>query len=202
MDLFRLSQLMKERRVGSGEIALALGKTKAIGTSILNGSRKVTSEEVVKIAKLLDCPAGVLLGEKEEKKPSSAACVPIVGDVPGHTLALQGEPDGCDRIFVDSKRVNLLAVRLKGESMNKIAHNGSILIIDCENNDPSKLNGKLVIARLRNRYTFQRFFTFPTLLAPESNDIDYSSIPVRAGDDFEIIGEVVASMHLYDKNFD
>ncbi|MET0156046.1 MAG: XRE family transcriptional regulator, partial [Rickettsiales bacterium] len=125
---------MKARKMRVGELGLLLEKTEAVRSNIITGTRKVTTDELVTIAHHLGCSAAELLGEKgavaetRQDVPASLAKALVAGDVPGHFLSFRDELP--EHVFFASEKKNLFAVRLKSESMNRMAPNGSFLIVD------------------------------------------------------------------------
>lgn len=80
----------------------------------------------------------------------------------------------------------LIALRVKGSSMNRVAPEGSVIIVDYA--DKSLISGKYYVVKQEGKATFKRYRTNPDRFEPESterHDTIFPDGPV------EVVGRVV-----------
>lgn len=97
--------------------------------------------------------------------------------------------DAEDRIPFASHRKSLVALRVNGTSMNRVAPHGSRIIVDYDDRSPQ--DGKLYVVVYHGETTFKRYrdTNGPARLEPDSTDPHDIIFP---NGDFEVVGRVIA----------
>lgn len=80
----------------------------------------------------------------------------------------------------------LIALRVKGGSMNRVAPDGSIIIVDYA--EKSLISGKYYVIKEDSKATFKRYRTNPDRFEPESTESHETIFPHGA---VEVVGRVV-----------
>lgn len=160
---------LKRLRVARGLTQEALADS--IGTNagqihkLESGMRRLSDVWISKLVKALHCSPADIFGDGGGRN------IPIIGEVPGGDLitAINNPPDGF--IQFNSARANLRALRVRGNSMSRLAPDGMYVVVDFDDTDPARLNNQPVIVCIES---------------PTSNDHDCSfKIYKRNPDRFE-----------------
>ena len=80
----------------------------------------------------------------------------------------------------------LIALRVKGGSMNRVAPEGSVIIVDYA--DKSLISGKYYVVKQDGKATFKRYRTNPDRFEPDSTESHDTIFPDGA---VEVVGRVV-----------
>ncbi len=116
--------------------------------------------------------------------------VPLISWVAAGDMSETFDPyavgDAEARIPVGYRRGTLVALRVSGTSMNRVAPDGSIIIVDYA--DRTLTSGKYYVVKYDGEATFKRFRTEPKRLEPDSTEHHETVFP-KAG--MEIVGRVV-----------
>jgi SOS-response transcriptional repressor LexA len=91
-----------------------------------------------------------------------------------------------DFIPISYNRDTLIALRVQGSSMNRIAPDGSIIIVDFD--DRTLSPGQYYVVKHDGDATFKRFRTEPARLEPDSTD-SYDTIFITG--EIEVVGHVI-----------
>lgn len=197
MDSFksRLKQIIDENDLSKAEIARRIGASRSALNGWLNGEYEANSENIYKLARLFDVTEAWLLGFvderqeveiKESKKDSFL--LPLLNVSAGK------EEDDQSQIHemvecpshLSYLKDNLFAIRVIGESMNKIIPNGSTII--CARVDEKPKSGQIVVYRNGSDYNLKRFTETENLILfePVSFDGSFETIIYKKTDDIEI----------------
>jgi len=182
----------------------ALGKAAVKQQSInqLEAGDVESPRYLIELADALEVDINWLSGH--ERGPEKAARADVVGsrtgvvDVPlvswveAGGLADTTDPyvqgDAEAWIPVAYRHANLIALKVRGRSMDRIAPEGATIIVDL--NDRSLVDGRHYIFRHDGRATFKTYRRGPPeRLEPQSSDPDY--LPIIPEDDIEVVGRVV-----------
>jgi len=148
------------------------------------------------IAVALECTEDWLLGGSGKPQPPKG--VGLISWVQAGALAevIDSYQPGDAEMWIDypAKHSKMIALRVKGNSMNKISPDGSIIIIDL--NDREMTSNRLYVVKIGDDATFKRFRNNPPRLVPETTG-DFKTIflgdrPVRP------VGRVVRTMIDFD----
>ena len=96
----------------------------------------------------------------------------------------RGDAEG--EVDVPYGKDTLIALRVKGSSMNRVAPDGSVIIIDYS--DKTLTSGKYYVVKQDGMATFKRYRTNPDRFEPESTESHDTIFPHGA---VEIVGRVV-----------
>ena len=118
--------------------------------------------------------------------------VPVISWVQAGVLVAANDPyvpcDAEDWIPVTHCHENLIALHVRGDSMNRVAGDGSIIIVDLDDRDAA--DGKHFVFRLDGEATFKTYREGPpVLLEPQSDDLSFQ--PIEPEDGAEIVGRVI-----------
>ncbi|MFT5439411.1 MAG: SOS-response transcriptional repressor LexA, partial [Alphaproteobacteria bacterium] len=116
--------------------------------------------------------------------------VPLVSWVKAGDLTETVDPyavgDAADYIPVTHQRNTLIALRVSGQSMNRVAPDGSIVIVDYA--DKSLTSGQFYVVKLDGRATFKRFRSDPARLEPDSTEA-HETVFIQS--ETEVVGRVI-----------
>ena len=97
-------------------------------------------------------------------------------------------PGGAEEIItVDYHRTSLIALRVHGNSMNRVAPDGSIIVVDYEDRTP--IEGRFYVFKVGEETTFKRFRAAPLRLEPDSLEPGHD--PIFPESNLQIVGRVV-----------
>lgn len=94
--------------------------------------------------------------------------------------------DAEEFVEVPHGKDTLIALRVKGTSMNRVAPEGSVIIVDFS--DKSLTSGRYYIIKQNGQATFKRYRANPDRFEPESTDRHETIFPSAA---VEVVGRVV-----------
>jgi SOS-response transcriptional repressor LexA len=87
---------------------------------------------------------------------------------------------------IPHKRATLIALRVHGTSMNRIAPEGSIIIVDYA--DKALVSGQYYVVKHQGQATFKRYRTGPDRLEPDSSE-PHDTVFIT--DEIEVVGRVI-----------
>lgn len=150
--------------------------------------RAISLDWIVRLAGIYQVRPGDLLDSG--RKP--VRTIPLLGRIAaGNWQEAMLDPEGEVPVPDDSGR-NVFALRPNGDSMNKIADENSILVVDPD--QPDLLDGRLyAIMNGDGETTFKRYRADPPRLEPESTNPEHQPIPLGR-EPFKVIGRVI--MHI------
>lgn len=96
----------------------------------------------------------------------------------------RGDSEG--EVEVPYGKDTLIALRVKGSSMNRVAPEGSVIIVDYS--EKSLTSGKYYVVKQDGEATFKRYRTNPDRFEPESTESHDTLFPAGA---VEVVGRVV-----------
>jgi len=145
------------------------------------------------LADELKVPRGWLAYGEGTAIAASMQLVPLVSWVAASAFADPGQVDHLepetDRLTVgDLAAGRYIALTVVGDSMNMIATDGSVIVIDLEQRalDP---RGFYVFGNSEGHATFKRYMSSPPRLSPYSTNPIHEAIEIDSG--FQVIGRVV-----------
>lgn len=156
-----------------------------------NGNRGISKGAAQKYAKAFgSTPGWILYGEEDDRQPDAIE-VPVLSPVSASNLRDQPTVTEADvqrwlRV-ADLPRGDWFALGVEGTSMNRVAPDGSIILVNRA--DSRLLDGRFyVFATNTGAATFKQYRKNPDRLQPFSTEPDHFSIP--ASDDLYVIGRV------------
>lgn len=184
-----LKKLLIKHGKSQKDLADLINKTEAVITNLFNGTRKLAVTEGQKIADWLKEPIEfVLFGiEGEGNIPKIYIKGSVPGGLPSEAISVYSE----DYVYFKSNRLpgDVGGLIVIGDSMNNIAPDGSVVIVDFTRHDKEDLDGKPVIAYAYGECTFKRLCLNPNLLLPDSTNKTHKPIPLDG--DWHIVGAVI-----------
>ena len=172
-----------------------LGKSQVKQQSInqLELGEVSTPRYLFDLASVLDVSLKWLVGDDDiDQVAHNIFRVPLVSWVQAGDLSEASDPyapgDAEEYVPITHRHGNMIALRVKGDSMNKIAPDGSIIIVDL--NDRHGIDGKHFVFRHDGKATFKTYRTGPPVrLEPQSFDSQFKCIVPEDG--AEIVGRVI-----------
>lgn len=186
-----LKKIRLERGLTQDALADKIGTNAGQIHKLESGIRRLSDVWIKRLLPALGCTPAELIGGASEKQ------VPIIGEVPGGDLveAINNPTDGFIRF--NSKKPNLFAVRVRGNSMSRIAPDGMYVIVDMDDVDPTRLANQPVIACIdcdgTHECSFKIYKRNPERFEPFSIEAGYDTI-FPNGRPWKIIGRVIGSV--------
>lgn len=182
---------MKANSTNGKQVALRSGVPYSTIASFVQGdtqSLKGDTEE--KLLKAFGANGAEMFGGTTVEKPSRT--IPVVSWVAAGRMV---EPDAQLPAEVETIEISGLApgdyfgTRARGDSMNRIAPDGALIIVD--KSDRELVRGRRYIFSSRGKTTFKRFGgPDPYRLEPESLNPENEPIFPREGEKWDVIGRV------------
>lgn len=203
MDSFqnRLKTCIDESGLAQSEIARRIGSGRSTISGWLKGEYEPNSENIYKLARLFDVSEAWLLGFVDERNKLSVTIdnkeksnVPLLnasGGTESEDLSQYKETvEAPSRLSHYGE--DLFAIRVNGDSMNKILPNGSIAICVKAYDEPK--SGDIVVYRKGNEFAVKRFIKTEQIILfePVSFDQRFKTIVYNVDEerDIEILGVV------------
>lgn len=191
----RLTQIINENDLSKAEIARRIGTSRSTLNGWLKGEYEANSENIYKLARLFDVTEAWLLGFVDERQEveiqennQESFLLPLLNVSAGKEESDQSQSHEMVECpsHLSNLKDQLFAIRVIGESMNKIIPNGSTII--CAKIDEKPKNGQIVVYRNGNDYNLKRFTETENLVIfePISFDDSYETIIYKKTDDIEI----------------
>lgn len=197
MDSFksRLAQIINENDLSKAEIARRIGASRSTLSGWLNGEYEANSENIYKLARLFNVTEAWLLGFVDERQEveiqennQESFLLPLLNVSAGKEESDQSQSHEMVECpsHLSYLKDNLFAIRVIGESMNKIIPNGSTII--CARVDEKPKSGQIVVYRNGSDYNLKRFTETENLILfePVSFDGSFETIIYKKTDDIEI----------------
>lgn len=158
-------------------------------TEMLKGGRRVQTDEVAPLASFLGLSTEQeTIVVPDDAKPVST--IPLLGEVPGGPWreAIKNATKHV-QVALPGTRPHAYALKVSGDSMDRIARDGSEIIIDPDDLD---LFDKwvYVVRNSEGDVTFKQYRDGPARLVPCSTNPDHSVIPLTDRH-YEIVGRVI-----------
>lgn len=193
---------LKHARIAAGytsasDAAEALGVALATYTQHENGRRGIPRDRAPLYARRFKVAEEWLLYGKGAENILSGAepvtQVPLMGKVPGgNWREAVRDQQGWIHIAQSEARDGMYALRVEGDSMNRIVEDGAIIVIDPR--DKAVFHRRLFVVRDPDgEVTFKRYMDGPGRLEPCSRNADHQPIPITERG-YEIIGRVTKIM--------
>lgn len=209
----RLQIAVEKSRLSQSEISRRAKVSKSSLSAWLKGEYEAKQDSVFRLANVLDVSEGWLMGLTDDPFPINRSAhqeidlqknsrkLPII-----NVSAGLPETDNDDVYTIevpnyyeeDFNKNNLFAIKVIGESMNKVLPNNSFVICKKAQDRDEIKNGDYVVYKKDNGYCIKKFFETDTLLIFEHMSYDdsfetkvYNKSDLEDLDVLEIIGVVV-----------
>lgn len=179
----RMAQAELGRRL---EARLRVGFDRSKVQKILKGTRAVSADEMLAIEEITGFPAPA-------EARSGLVPVPLVDWVSAGKLSDATSQLPVEKVpllaFADLGHGDFFATRVKGDSMDRLSPEGSIIIVD--RNDKQLVGGKCYVFAHKGETTFKMYQADdPPYLAPYSTNPANRPIFPKKKADWEIVGRV------------
>lgn len=94
--------------------------------------------------------------------------------------------------FVDLGHGEFFALKVEGDSMNRVSPEGSVIVVN--RLERQLINGKCYIFSLRGETTFKRWNADPGYLEPDSTNPLNKPIFLKKSRDFDVVGRVLRTV--------
>lgn len=191
LDSERIKKRRKELKLSQAQLAELVGNSqKAIAKWETGKTRRPTM--LKELAEALRCSQDWLLGG--QGSPSIPTRVPIISWVQAGDLVEAVEIPHEWRSWIDYpvQHNNMIALEVKGSSMNRVSPDGSVIIVDLRERD--LIQNRLYVIRVGNETTYKRFRDAPARLEPDSTEVHETIFLREQQLEVHIIGRVVHSM--------
>ena len=179
----RLTQTQLAKRTGVSQKAIAKWEA---------GRTKTRPARLKELAEALECTEDWLLGGDD--KPSAPDGVGLISWVQAGNLAevYDAYQPGDAEMWVDypARHSKMIALRVKGTSMNRVSPENSIIIIDLL--DREMTSNRLYVVKIGDEATYKRYRSSPPRLEPDSTD-PHDTIFLN-GENILPVGRVVRTM--------
>ncbi len=187
----RLTQISKSARRASLDGGLHRDAIRNILRTKSKNPRRDTLEGIAKglnwsLEELLELP-----GHRNVSRIEQAVFdVPLISWVEAGALEEAADPyeigHAEEYVAVTHKRSTLIALRVHGASMNRVAPEGSVIIVDYA--DKMLVSGQHYVVKLDGEATFKRYRTDPMRLEPDSTE---SFDTVFLSGEIDVVGRVI-----------
>ena len=165
-----------------------IGMSQSIVGKLEMETRSMKIDVLEKIAEALDVSLSELIFKAH---PFPYRHVPIRGAVnAGDPMITFDDLTDYETVAFDTERGDFFALKVQGQSMDKVAPDGSTIIVDPKQTDPQALHKQPIVALQDGEVIFKIWDNTLKLFQPKSTRDDYDPIPAKYG--AEILGKVVA----------
>ena len=170
------------------QLADKIGMSQSIVGKLEMETRSLKIDVLEKIADALDVSLSELIFKAH---PFPYRHVPIRGVVnAGEPMITFDDLTDYETVAFDTERGDFFALKVQGHSMDKVAPDGSTIIIDPKQTDPQALHKQAIVAIQDGEVLFKMWDNSLKLFQPKSTRDDYDPIPAKYG--AQILGKVVA----------
>lgn len=179
----RIKELRNQHNLTQQQLADLINCGKSTIVKLENGERRLSDIWAERLAKVFKCRIVEIF---EEIIPTNE--VPIISWVQAgvFTEELLMDANDAEKIISNYSKTSTFALRVVGSSMNRIAPEGSIIIVDY--NDQELIDGKHYIIRNGDGASFKRYRSNPIRFEPQSTDEHETVFP---HDGLHIVGRVI-----------
>lgn len=170
------------------ELADRIGMSQSQIQKLEMGDRSLKIETLEKIAAALCVDLSELVFKAH---PFPYRHIPIRGIVnAGEPMIVFDDATDYDTVAFDTERSDYFALKVQGHSMDKVAPDGSTIIVDPRETDPQALHKQPIVALQDGEVIFKIWDNSLKLFQPKSTRDDYDPIAAKFG--AQILGKVVA----------
>jgi transcriptional regulator with XRE-family HTH domain len=190
-----LKKLRKAAGLTQEKLADMLDVAQGIVSAWENGKMIPSVKRVPQLAKILDCSEAEIWGYELSGRP-----IPILSWVSaGHMVSCDAfngssQQENMGTLLFEGRPNGKFALQVQGNSMNRMAPEGSLIVVDGINRD--LIDGKpYIFCNVSNaETTFKLYKKDPTRLEPFSTEDGYETIKItspRNNDEWQVIGRVI-----------
>lgn len=170
------------------QLADKIGMSQSIVGKMEMETRSIKIDVLQKIAAALSVDLSELIFKAH---PFPYRHIPIRGIVnAGEPMIVFDDATDYDTVAFDTERSDYFALKVQGHSMDKVAPDGSTIIVDPRETDPQALHKQPIVALQDGEVIFKIWDNSLKLFQPKSTRDDYDPIVAKFG--AQIFGKVVA----------
>ncbi len=184
---------MAQQGTNTKQVSDRSGVTYTTLASFVQGAtQSLKGQTEAQITAAYAAPASVIFGGAPlDKYGAASRAIPVISWVAAGRLTdpdIQIEPESETIEISGLEPGDYFGTRVRGVSMNRIAQDGALIIVNRADRDP--LRGRRYIFNHRGQTTFKRYGgADPTRLEPESTE-EIETIFPRSDEDWSVIGRV------------
>lgn len=189
-----LRKMRKAAGLTQEQLADTLDVNQNVVSAWETGRMNLNLKRVHQLSKLLNCAEAELWGYEVNGSP-----IPIIDWISAGSFSSSDTLNGSSQdemgtLLYDGKPNGMFALKVQGASMNRIAPEGALIVVD--SNDTDLVDGKpYVFCNVTTEETtFKLYKKDPIRLEPYSTEIGYEPIKItspRKNDEWRIIGRVI-----------
>lgn len=172
----RVKAIRESKGLSQEQVGERIGKARGQISRIEQSKGNLTEHWLNLLSHALGCSPAEIISDAVQRQ------IPVIGEVPGGNIAMamQSAPEGF--IQFSSNRPNLFALRVKGNSMSRIAPDGMYAVVDFDDCDDKSLINQPVIVCIESPVTgehecsFKIFKRNPDRFEPYSIEPGYDTI--------------------------
>ncbi|MFT8728605.1 MAG: XRE family transcriptional regulator [Oenococcus oeni] len=202
----KLKELRKQKKITQKDLGDLLGNTPPTTVSSWErGQSKPRMDVAAKIAKILNTSVSNLMGDELENYSNAYSKISNNSiSLPIYSHLFAGMPDGAEEDIVGKieipggvankyGRKNLLAVKVEGDSMNKVILDGMIAVV---NTDDTEVKNGDVYAVIVNGYanTIKHVFKYPDHIRFEPDSFNPANKPFSYKNDEDISIKIIGKL--------
>jgi repressor LexA len=196
IDTHWFRQRMRSMRVYQKDIAKLIRRDRSVVSKIISGQQPIQIDQVPLFADALDVSVVEVLyrtGLWSNGRPKLAVA-PVVNSVEAGTFAdIHDVPpsQGNSGVLVEYGKPTVIALRVKGDSMNRVAAEGSLIVIDYSAKDLR--DGEPGVFRRGGEATFKRYRRDDSgaWLEPDSTNQRHEKVFPTDDEPIQIVGRVI-----------
>lgn len=189
-----LRKMRKAAGLTQGQLAEKLDIETGNISNWETGRKELNIKRVRQLATILNCTEAEIWGYE-----ITGTTIPIIDWVSAGTFASSDTHNGSSQdnkgsLIYDGKPNGIFALQVNGGSMNRMAPDGSFIIVDSNNSD--LVDGKPYVFSnvATDETTFKLYKKDPIRLEPFSTETGYETIKInspRDNDEWRVIGRVI-----------
>ena len=195
MDSEWFQNRMDEKSLTQEDVGKAIHRDRSVVSRIINGEVGLQLSDVQGFAQVLEtCAIEILYRAGLWDTRPELYLAPVINSVEAGSFAetIPNEPPyTANTKVVEHPNRTVFALTVTGDSMDRIAPEGSLIVIDYSEKKPS--DGELFVFRRHGEATFKRYRKDKSgvRLEPDSTNPRHTSIFPENGEDIEVIGRVI-----------
>ncbi len=189
----RLKEIREKKGLSRETLAELVETTKGQIYQLETGQRRLSDVWLARIAPVLGVPQGALLSDGAEYDAIKSAIkeIPVIDYVQAGEFVDNPNPypkgEGMETIFVEYKHNRVFGLKVKGDSMDKVFKDGTIVIVDYTDTD--LVDRKYYVISNGDGGSVKLYRANPIRFEPESFSGEYD--PIFPDANTRVIGRVV-----------
>jgi len=189
-----LRKIRKARKLTQGNLADKVGVSTHIVSNWETGKLNLNLKRVKQLSEVLECTEAEVWGYEVAGRP-----IPIISWVSAGKFKSCNSFNGISQsdmgtLLYDGEPTGKFALKVEGGSMNRMAPEGSFIIVDGVDRDLIDAKPYVFCNVSTDETTFKLYKKDPVRLEPHSTESGYETIKItspRNNDEWQVIGRVI-----------